>query len=397
MASRVPEEDHVKLRIALTISGAVALGAYEGGVLAALLTAVRGLSQGNDPLVRIDAMGGASAGSITALLGARCLAEGIDPIHVMREVWVERSSIKALRSKNADAPLSVEALRGMAIELLDPPGHRVEERQSLPIKVDMALACLRGLEYRIPTLTSRTAVQATTYLDWSPQFPIEPGQKPEELNDAVDYALASGANALAFPPRLIERSPSDYEDVLNFPASNQFWYTDGGTLDNEPLGRTLDIVNELDRGGQDDFRRLHVLIHPHPTGAPTGDAWADEHARPAWLTTLLRAFEIQREQSIFEDLKQLEKTNSRIEWADKLCHELGGVLASLEGDQAERVRGALVNASRTIEGQPGATGTPRGPGRSGGGGDRRGRGGRDAVPGPRPERRRGGGQGAGGA
>ena len=52
--------------------------------------------------------------------------------------------------------------------------------------------------------------------------------------------------------------------------SRQLWYTDGGTLDNEPLGRALDLVAEAQ--DSDQVSRLHVLIHPHPTGAPTDDA-----------------------------------------------------------------------------------------------------------------------------
>jgi len=47
-----------KLRIGLTISGAVSLGAYEGGALAALLVAVQEM-QG---AVVVDAITGASAG-----------------------------------------------------------------------------------------------------------------------------------------------------------------------------------------------------------------------------------------------------------------------------------------------------------------------------------------------
>ena len=69
----------MRLRIALTISGAVALGAYEGGALAALLCAIRGLCQGDDPAVRIDAIGGSSAGSITGRnTGAERSADSAD-------------------------------------------------------------------------------------------------------------------------------------------------------------------------------------------------------------------------------------------------------------------------------------------------------------------------------
>jgi hypothetical protein len=51
-----------QIRIALTISGAVSLGAYEGGALAALVAAAQALSRDGEPPLRIDAIGGASAG-----------------------------------------------------------------------------------------------------------------------------------------------------------------------------------------------------------------------------------------------------------------------------------------------------------------------------------------------
>jgi predicted acylesterase/phospholipase RssA len=56
-----------KLRLSLTIPGAVSLGAYEGGALAALILAARTLGEEN---VLIDTIASASAGSITALLTA---------------------------------------------------------------------------------------------------------------------------------------------------------------------------------------------------------------------------------------------------------------------------------------------------------------------------------------
>ena len=47
-----------QLRIGLTISGAVSLGAYEGGALAALLIAVQDLCKADDPPIVIDAGSG---------------------------------------------------------------------------------------------------------------------------------------------------------------------------------------------------------------------------------------------------------------------------------------------------------------------------------------------------
>jgi predicted acylesterase/phospholipase RssA len=355
----------VRLRIALTISGAVALGAYEGGALAALLCAIRGLCRGDDPAVRIDAIGGSSAGSITGMLAARCLLEGIDPVYVMREAWVERDSLAVMRTDAPDEPLSLEALRRASVDLLDPrdhrgaPAHRVGARQRAPIRMVMALASLRGLEYRVPTLSERQQVRATTSLDWA-TFTFTSGQPVRELIEPpraspTDVALASAANALAFRPVLLDRSADEAgyraRGIVNFPPSKNLWYTDGGILDSEPLTRTLDLVREVDQDSAADTRRIQLLVHPNPTGAPTGTAWADENNPPTWLATLLRARDLQRTQSVYDDLLHLEQINTRLDWTGRLFDEIAPVLDDLDEDAAVRLRDALVRATGVIEGQ----------------------------------------------
>jgi predicted acylesterase/phospholipase RssA len=355
----------VKLRIALTISGAVALGAYEAGALAALLSALGPLCDGEDPPVRIDAVGGASAGSITGMLAARCLLEGIEPVYVMREAWVRRDSLSVLRTDAPDAPLSLDALRAMSLDLLDPrdragaPVRRVEYRQRVPIRMVMALASLRGLEYRVPSLSARQPVRATTSLDWA-TFTFSSGQPARELIEPrraspADVALASAANALAFPPVLIDRGGDEdgyrARGIVNFPASKHLWYTDGGILDSEPLTRTLELVREADLDSPPDTRRVQLLIHPNPTGAPTGTAWADENYPPTWLATLLRARDLQRTQSLYDDLQHLEEMNTRLDWTGRMFDEIGPVLDGLDRESMEQLRDALTRAISVIEGQ----------------------------------------------
>ena len=82
-----------RVRIALTISGAVSLGAFEGGALAALITGVQAAQRlatdRQQPDLRIDAFGGASAGAITAVLAARAVTAGLDPVAMMEQAWHE--------------------------------------------------------------------------------------------------------------------------------------------------------------------------------------------------------------------------------------------------------------------------------------------------------------------
>ena len=325
-----------QLRLALTISGAVALGAFEGGVLAALISAIRPLCQGEQPSVRLDAIGGASAGSITGLLAARCLTGGIDPVEVMKEAWVNRDSIQRLLLTTGDSPLSSQKLRKMARDLVDPARMKpVDGFQTEPVRLSMTLACLRGLEYTLRSLSSRGPITATTFVDLR-SVNITTEQSPESFvtprfASPVDVALASGANAVGFPPAVLDCTAveQEYADRGIAPQPSDLWYTDGGTLDNEPLGHTLDLVGEIDEHAGDNVTRLHVLIHPHPAGGPTGDSWAAPGRAPTWLETLFRAQHLQRTQSLYDDLRRVEKTNSHIIWLNRLDDMLGSFATGL--------------------------------------------------------------------
>src|SRR5205823_1898310 len=103
-----------KLRIGLTISGAVSLGSYEGGALAALLVAIQEMNGA----VLMDVVTGASAGAITAVLAARCLVRGCDPVQAMTASWVDLPSIERLKTHDPGAPLSAKVLAEGATALL---------------------------------------------------------------------------------------------------------------------------------------------------------------------------------------------------------------------------------------------------------------------------------------
>ena len=320
--------------------------------------------------VQLDAIGGASAGSITGLLAARTLLAGLDPVDVFCKAWVSGVSLDQLEADAGSAsPLSVEATSRMAQELFKaPPGQQHAAAQQVPVAVHMSLAVLQGLRYRIPSVVSgRPPVEASTYRDWTrfvfkPTTPVDEYLEPKDVASATDVALASGANALAFPPKLLNRrrqspvqDPRDYDDagILNLPASGWLWYTDGGTIENEPLGQTLDLVNRIDGGVEPwsppdpDEARLLVLVHPHPTAPSAGGTpWTTPDVQPGWSETLLRTFSVATGQSIFEDLRRLEKTNSRAKWTGEFTQVLGELVNELPED----VRGIWVERLREVAG-----------------------------------------------
>jgi hypothetical protein len=126
-------------------------------------------------------------------------------------------------------------------------------------------------------------------------------------------------------------------------------YTDGGTVDNESLGRTIDLARSV--GSDED--RVFLLIHPDPaaTTVTPSPVWTGDSPQPSWLHAGTRAFSIGRIQTIFEDLKRPEKTNSYLEWAkaipaavqagvDQAIGKLG-----LTAGQADTLRASLQEAA----------------------------------------------------
>jgi predicted acylesterase/phospholipase RssA len=341
-----------KLRVSLTLPGAVSLGAYEGGALAALLVAAQSL--GEDVLL-VDTIASASAGSITAMLVARALLRRADPIALLTKTWVELATIKSVKTHSTEAPLSGKAVSAMAAEVLGPggiPDGPEAGRQGEPIRISMALTSLAGLNYDLPVLARDTAVAASTFVDWFDVI-LTRDQGPADYLGVAEAAIASAAIALGFPPKLLDRSPSRAAyaaaGLVGFPADGKFWYTDGGTVDNEPIGRTIDLAQQVDT----DDERVVVLIHPNP-GAPSPAAtspWSGDAPEPPWVRTATHSLNISRSQSIFEDLKRLEKTNSRLEWSRSIVAAVetgvdNGIAAlGLSDAQAGRLRACLAAAA----------------------------------------------------
>lgn len=343
-----------ELRIGLTISGALALAAYEGGALAALLCAAQGVNERKPGALKIDAIAAASAGSITALLAARTLLRGLDPIDAMYGAWVTTPQLDRM-SDGAVSPLSLERGRVVAKSLLSAE-ENLERAQSAPVRINMALGCLRGLDYSIARIAG-PPVHANTYLDWG-ELTVEQSHGLSWYlapSGPVDTALASGAHPAAFPPYGLDRSDpvirAAYEanKIQDFPSSNYLWYVDGGTIDNEPLGRALDLTQEIDFASDDPLdaaARLHLLITPDPT-RPGGsdDSWSTLHPPPTWARAGLRAIKLVRQQRLYDDLRRVEKTNSRIEWVRLLERELLAIIRGKRNDPeaalrnvAERIR-----------------------------------------------------------
>jgi predicted acylesterase/phospholipase RssA len=323
-----------QLRIAMTLPGEASLGAFQAGAVSALIVAIQAINQarhaggGAAPdEVRLDTMTGASSGSLTAVLGAHALLTGQDPVASLRRAWVEEPTMEALRGRDGRAPLSLDRAREVAAEqLVATDGDRALQ-QAGAITVHFALTSLRGFTYNIkPAMHGEKPIPATSYRDWA-VHELKPGC---DWQHVIDTAIASASHPAAFAPTLLDRGDlrAHYRGngVDAFPDCPVLWYTDGGLLDREPLGRCIDVVRDLD--DSDSGTRVVLLLRPEPdAGFEARDpAWTEDDEVPAWKTVLARALRIVVTHSLYEDLRTVERVNARIAWREDVAKLLAGLL-----------------------------------------------------------------------
>jgi predicted acylesterase/phospholipase RssA len=340
-----------QLRISVVLSGGASLGAYEAGAFAALLAGVQRVQREDSRSVIVDGVGGASAGALVALFGAYALLEGLDPIDFLHEAWVERVSLDILRRRAGQGLLSFDRLRDDVRDFLcseQGSVRLVAQPQEASIGLHVALTGLQGLTYSIRSVEGDERFTAQTYSDWG-QFVLEPVRGAEQIftpagRSPLDYVLASAAHPGAFTPALLDRREhvDTYRSngIENFPDSGHLWYSDGGLMQTEPLGRALETARRANKDLVDDreFARAVVLIDPRSEDPSGASRWTDPSNTPRWLDGLRRALEILPAQHLYDDAVRLEGSNRRLRWAAELVDTLA---PHLDGEAEEKLRDFL--------------------------------------------------------
>ena len=339
------------LSLTLVMAGGASLGAYHGGALAALLT---GLSRpAREGHVRLDAVGGTSAGAIAAVLAAHAWLEGIDPVWLMHEAWVERVSAELLRSRSGSAPLSFEQLEASIDELLDPADQSVRCAPSdAPLGLHVTLVNLHGLTYTLPTAGDD---QGATYDDFAAYVLHPGGGVPQMRTPAgsapLDAALASAANPGAFAPRALTRGGAALPtpDGRELHREQTYWYSDGGPLSSAPVGRVIDMALRV---AGDDARSGHVAVVLDPRSeGPTDPGFVGLDDPPSWLGGLARTLAILPEQALSMDLRRIGERNTRLGAAEVLADVLADVVDDARLERlAEVVRDRALPQGHTSDG-----------------------------------------------
>jgi hypothetical protein len=334
-------------RLSITISGAVSLGSYEAGVLWEVLDAIR---QHNDnPLtehnnrILIDVLTGASAGGMTAIiLGQKLLYSGDqfqgpynNPLY---NCWVKRIGLQGLQDTQRDEPalhsiFSSDLIEQISRETLMERYKSAPVPPAIPhasaaqiIRIGVALTNLNGVNYGLAVqpegkfIYIRYADQMTRVANGA----ASDNQKFwEPLRQA---AVACGAFPFAFRAQDVERSakaePQDYpaENLMHWDNDPQtFTYTDGGVLQNQPLGMAKNMVDKIDRH-QDQENRFYLFVSPNAKDTEANDNFHEENAD--YVHLLLRLISVIFGQAGFQDWITAEGFNDRIKLLDNRAKDL---------------------------------------------------------------------------
>ena len=359
------------LRLSLSLSGGASLGAYQAGACGALLAAIDHLREEAGLDVRLDAVGGASAGAIVGVLAAHAVLEGLDGPAVMRSAWVDSVSIDTLLRRGSRGPLSLEDVRRDLPEMLG-EAEPTSDGQQHPVMLHVALTGLRGLTYEIEGQDGGEPLAGVTYADWR-DFRLEPGGGVQQLLEPtgaspLETALASASHPGAFAPRVLDRRGDreayEAQGLSNIPRSGWLWYTDGGLVQHEPIGRLLTAAREVDDGA-DSAQRLTLMIHPRSKEPTDSEEWSDRDHQPSWAEGLSRGLAVVSEQPLYDDLRKVNRDNARLSWADALIATLEPhldegarePLGELVRDITEQRQGQRAGAGSELDDLPGSDAT----------------------------------------
>ncbi|HEY1254629.1 MAG TPA: hypothetical protein VGF01_07610 [Terracidiphilus sp.] len=364
--------------LALTIAGAVSLGSYEAGAMYEILDAIR--QHNDDPttvangdFIRIDVLSGASAGGMTASILAQKLLfaknefvgpdGGSSPYNnPLYNTWVLGIDLKGLLA-SVDKPLPdgdpatlsllssnlIENISRTTLAQTDSSGeiplnggaHNAIDSER-GIRLGLALTNLNGVNYEYKMFGGQPFLY-TYFSDqmlWSLPVTDRTFAPWKAISEA---AVACGAFPIAFRTKDLSRSQNDFasDTLVSFPTDPYtFTYTDGGILQNQPLGMAKNLVDENDQHLEND-NRFYFFVSPSPM---EGMQNLDLHEANADMITVgKRLADVFMGQSTFRDWIQARAVNNQIELLDQRAAGLANAIKQGEIDPV-----SLFTASQQI-------------------------------------------------
>jgi hypothetical protein len=324
-----------------------------------------------DKKIYVDILTGASAGGMTAaLLGQRLLFDGAslqgaltNPLY---RTWVERIDIRQLvhlshheHGLEWNSLLSSDLIEKIGCESLidsvapgapsSPPHNTLQCDNAgvpLPLDIGVAITNLNGIDYRLPIAGNPDGGFNYTRSDDQMLFHLHAGDRGNKAlwQKLRAAAVACGAFPVAFRPRGLKRVPGDYgippvppppqlgETEVMWPRPGHpctFAYTDGGVLQNQPLGMAKNFVDDRVKSARTAGRqdatliaddRLYVLVSPHAVMSTARNGLnANKIAIDGILVELFHTY---IRQATFHDWIVAEGMNTELHLLDKRAAQL---------------------------------------------------------------------------
>ncbi len=354
--------------LAITIAGAVSLGSYEAGATYEILDAIRQHNEHPDTLeagdfIRIDVLTGASAGGMTASIVAQKLLYSKDLFvdkngksspydNPLYNTWVKGIDIgPLLATQDAPVPngdpaqlslLSSNLIASIAKSTLaqqDATGnipsnggaHNAIDR-ARGVRLGLALTNINGVNYGY-TMFGGDEFQYTDFSDQMlRKFSVDDRGFPawQEISQA---AIGCGAFPFAFRTKTLLRQRRDYlppvppglpptpqpaavagssPTLEPWPQNAQsinFTYSDGGVLQNQPLGMAKNLVDENDQHLGND-NRFYLFVSPSPMEGKQ-ELQLDE-TNTTMVHIAGRLIDIYMGQAVFRDWIEVQDLNDKI-------------------------------------------------------------------------------------
>ena len=332
-----------EIRLAVTVVGGVSLAVWMGGVaqeISHLLEASRlqgtgpGTSAGGTAVVRckyralldllhasvcIDVLTGTSAGGINAACLGLSEAFG-SALDTLRDTWLETGSLaKLFRDPDEQRPRSLlDGDRVLLGGLVDELGRIAKAKDGAPGK---------NPDITVLLTSTMTDGELTRYDDALGNLVRDSDHRllfrfgGDDWNDAaVTGPLALAARSTASFPGAFELSlmpvhwtgnpVAQHPDMDDYTtAVRSHWLTDGGVLQNKPLGPALREIFE--RGADQDVRRLLLYVVPSAEGE-TAAATVDPANPPLLGSALGNVMAAVTSQTISADLQDLTRHNEAV-------------------------------------------------------------------------------------
>lgn len=343
-------------RLAITIAGAVSLGSYEAGVLYEVLDAIHqhNVTPGtpDEERIEVDVLTGASSGGMTAAIVAQKMLYAANEFrgpydNPLYNVWVKQIDLKGLlNTMDNGAPESESALRSIfssnMVERI--AGEMLTERykaEKLPaaithmaaaksISLGMTLTNLNGVDYGYDMQPSGKFI-FTRHEDQLTRVLSVGGTDNKEIWEEIrDAAVASGAYPLAFRAKEMDRRRADYTHSNLEPWTDdpsRFTYTDGGVLQNEPLGMAKNLVNAIDQHWHNNSR-FYMFVSPHGKNSSADSSFCEVNAD--YFHMMKRMAKVLLGQSEFQDWVSAVEMNEQIALLDARAAEIAEKLRTGE-------------------------------------------------------------------